>query len=167
MHVELSSVDRYDSSVSITGLSDTRTHLQNHKSAHTLARSTHTHTCTSIYIYMYWKREFSVAVVSITMFFCNTVPFHITPGLAAVLTFSHMVRARLCLSVCEGKTSECLGVGMINLRVVMKWCVGRKEKDRQALQKGRVYNTRRRVHSYKPETELNPFDQQAGNSQMF
>lgn len=95
-------VDRYDSSVSITRLSDTRTHVQNNKPACTLTHSTHAHPCTHIHkggssVLLLWAEAIIIVV------FFNTIPYYITPGLAALW---HSAIWRVCVFVCQS-VSEC------------------------------------------------------------
>lgn len=112
---------RYDSSISVTRLNDTRTHVQNSESASTLTHSTHAHPCTHIHE----ERErdsaqesFSVAVISrghhyAIMIFSNMIHLCITPGLTAVwysmCPYGMCVCVHACQSIfeCRGDVTAC------------------------------------------------------------
>lgn len=91
--------DRYDSSVSVTRLGDTRTHIQNNKSACALTRCTHAHS-TNTHAHTCTGREFVVIAESKSpsSSFSATKPLHHYTRSCSCLTLGRMVW--LCVCVC-------------------------------------------------------------------
>lgn len=96
-------VDRYDSSVSITRLSDTRTHVQNNKSAIALTHSTHAHPCTHRHKGRAWRCCYEHHHHHHHFLRHNSL-LHYTRS-CSCLTCGHMAHTRACvcvfLCVCE------------------------------------------------------------------